>query len=203
MLFDISNLPQAGADLDTPVTPPSFAWEGGSTVRCGGFRLRARFRPTRHGWELTGSFSGAVELECTRCLGPVEQALDAPFRLLVVPAPREGDAREGTEGPTFEPLAEDDPMAVDIYPLPGQTLDLAAVIQEQIDLALPLRILCRDDCLGLCNRCGADLNRGRCDCPAIVDERWGGLIGLKAKLQSNAQPNLRSTKRDRHDPGRK
>ncbi len=43
-------------------------------------------------------------------------------------------------------------------------VDLQELVMEQIFLSLPMRLLCREDCLGLCSECGANLNRKKCDC---------------------------------------
>lgn len=189
MLFDISNLPLEGATLDSSVEVPSFPWDGGGVVRCGQFRLTGRFARCRHGWEWVGHFGGQVEAECTRCLAPVAKELDVQFRLLVVPKPTEGRGE-----PVFESLDEDDPEAVDLICLEGSTLDFKSVLIEQIDLALPYRVLCQEKCLGLCPHCGTDLNSGPCSCDKPADERWIGLAELKEKFDS-----MRGNKK----PGRK
>ena len=48
------------------------------------------------------------------------------------------------------------------YPLAGDEADLEVPLRDAVLLALPLRPLCRPDCLGLCGVCGADLNTGSC-----------------------------------------
>jgi uncharacterized protein len=59
---------------------------------------------------------------------------------------------------------------------PGDEDDYAVVEPGDIDLEPPL---CRDDCKGLCARCGGDRNLGECSCPeAEVDPRWAGLEGF-------------------------
>lgn len=182
MLFDISNLPLGGATFETPVVVPSFPWDGGGTVRCEGFRLGGRFTASRFGWELLGNFDGRVEVECNRCLAAVELGLADSFRLLVVP-----QLAEGRDRPVFEVAGDDNPEAVDLFCLEGATLDLESVLKEQIDLALPYRVLCREDCRGLCQNCGANLNLDTCRCEKPVDERWIGLADLKLKFESKRE----------------
>jgi uncharacterized protein len=63
-----------------------------------------------------------------------------------------------------DPEAADDP---DFYALPPRatSVDVSAVVREELALAVPTHLLlCRDDCAGLCPRCGADLNAGPCAC---------------------------------------
>jgi hypothetical protein len=51
------------------------------------------------------------------------------------------------------------------YPQDAVEIDLSEQIWESLVLSLPDQVLCRDDCAGLCPRCGADLNLGDCGCP--------------------------------------
>ncbi len=63
--------------------------------------------------------------------------------------------------------------------LAGGDLDVATWAVDAIVLAIPLKILCRQDCAGLCPSCGVDLNQATCACPAPErDDRWGPLRGL-------------------------
>ncbi len=55
-------------------------------------------------------------------------------------------------------------------------LDIAELTSEDIYLALPGKILCREDCKGICTKCGADLNEGSCNCKKDIDPRWEGLF---------------------------
>jgi uncharacterized protein len=93
-----------------------------------------------------GDLHGVVRGECRRCLTPVIDEVD-------------------------DPEAADDP---DFYPLPERAaaVDLGAVVREELALAAHAHLLlCRDDCAGLCPKCGADLNAGPCAChpPAEPD----------------------------------
>ena len=46
----------------------------------------------------------------------------------------------------------------------GEKIDLKYTIQEQVVMGFPIRALCKQDCKGLCPKCGADLNEDLCDC---------------------------------------
>ncbi len=56
-------------------------------------------------------------------------------------------------------------------------LDIEELTSEDIYLALPGKILCKEDCKGVCATCGADLNEGPCGCKKEIDPRWAGLFG--------------------------
>ena len=63
----------------------------------------------------------------------------------------------------------------------GDTIDVTEVVRQHVLLALPLAPLCRDDCPGLCPRCGADLNDGPCGCDSReVDPRLDALRRWRA-----------------------
>lgn len=185
MLLDINHLPREGATLDTVIPVPVFPWEGGGEVRCEPFALTGRLRPTRFGWELLAQMRGQVWVPCTRCLVEFELPVEKSFRLVIAPPP---GASEG--GLTFATMDDDDPEAVDLYPLPGTKVDLADLVREQIDLALPVRTLCKESCRGLCPHCGVDRNTNSCGCAQQLDERWGNLAELKQRLEQK--------QRDRH-----
>lgn len=57
-------------------------------------------------------------------------------------------------------------------------LDLDELIEEEVQLFLPSKMLCRDDCKGLCTKCGKNLNLGKCDCKSDVDPRMELLLQL-------------------------
>ncbi len=68
-------------------------------------------------------------------------------------------------GPTAEAGHEDLRSADFLTPLePGDVLDVTEVVRQHLVLALPIAPRCREDCRGLCPRCGADRNTGACHC---------------------------------------
>ncbi len=112
-------------------------------------------------------------LACTRCLAPVVQAVASDVDVVVVvqPAlPTVGEVRlqEGDLGV----LSVDDPR-----------LDTQPILLEQLQLGIPMSVLCRPDCKGLCPRCGADRNLTPDCCQGeAVDPRWAALLDLETKL---------------------
>ncbi len=60
----------------------------------------------------------------------------------------------------------------------NQLLDLDALVNEEISLSLPSKMLCNDDCKGLCPKCGTNLNVKKCDCKSDVDPRMAALLQL-------------------------
>ena len=62
--------------------------------------------------------------------------------------------------------------------IPSMRLNLDELVEEDVNLALPTKYLCKDDCKGLCSSCGKNLNNGQCDCKAPIDPRMEALLQL-------------------------
>jgi uncharacterized protein len=73
---------------------------------------------------------------------------------------RAADGIEDSEHQEVELSAED----MGIVYFQGEKINLKDTIQEQVVMEFPLRALCKQDCKGLCPKCGADLNEDLCDC---------------------------------------
>lgn len=60
----------------------------------------------------------------------------------------------------------------------NRVLDLEEIVNEEVSLSLPTKILCKEDCKGLCAQCGTNLNVNKCDCKKDVDPRLETLLQL-------------------------
>jgi len=128
---------------------------------------------TRKGQEvrLRGEIRTEVELLCDRCLAPQRAPLAVEFDTSFVPQEVEAVKSENVELQAAD-------LVVSAYE--GDAVDLDELVREQILLALPSRHLCREDCKGLCQKCGAELNAGGCACEqGETDPRWAALADLK------------------------
>jgi len=114
-----------------------------------------------------GKIACTVTRPCDRCLADVSLPLEIAFDLLYAPA----DISHSKAGEVE--LGEED---LDLALFEKDQIDLDALVLEQIELHLPIRVLCQEACRGLCSQCGVDWNTERCDCPPIVDPRWESLL---------------------------
>lgn len=115
-----------------------------------------------HGVHLTGQLEATLRLECRRCLNEVPTDVQVELDLLFDPEREE----EGAEG---------------VYPYEsnGRRLDLKPALREQLLLEVPGYPICREQCAGLCPKCGIDLNEDECDCTLREpDPRWDALREL-------------------------
>jgi uncharacterized protein len=125
---------QQAAPLDVGVT----AELAGSEIRIRG-RLKTRLRA-----------------QCDRCLAPIEIPLDRDFD--VIYRPDSNFARERDE----EIEVPKDELEVGFFS--GDGVELNEILAEQVILSVPMKVVCREDCKGLCPVCGGDRNRVACRC---------------------------------------
>lgn len=123
---------------------------------------------------VSGHVETRVQVECDRCLKPVELPVSADFALEYITGVE-------YESSSAAALSEEE-MSVSVFD--GEAIDVDEIVKEQILLAVPARMLCREDCKGICPECGIDLNTGQCNCAAEeVDPRWAALQSLKGDKQ--------------------
>jgi uncharacterized protein len=135
----------------------------------GPLRLVGGAIKTSAGVEINGRLTGSVEIACDRCLEPVEWPLDVELDLEFAP-------KQQLEGGANLELRAGD-MKLDA--IEGSALDLADIAREQILLDLPQQFFCSEDCKGLCEKCGTNLNLKDCECEnEEIDPRWAALKNL-------------------------
>ena len=154
--------------------------------------VKGRVDRVGHNFRLRGSLHCTIERLCDRCLAEVSLPLDIHFDLLYAPA-------EEIENRTGEvELGEKD---LDLSVFQHDQIDLDALVVEQIELQVPIRLLCREECRGLCSQCGADWNVERCSCPPPIDPRWESLMGAHPVDSADEDPAERgSTPKGRRKP---
>lgn len=111
---------------------------------------------------------------CDRCLEPFPLQLHLDYReAFVLPEAARPDAGSaGGEG-------------VRQVPLEGKVIDLTEGLRQNIVMALPMKLVCREDCRGLCPRCGGNLNEGDCGCRVEkTDSRLEALRPLLERLEA-------------------
>lgn len=128
---------------------------------------------------LDGRLSAPVELECSRCLGRYRHALCEGFRLVLEPAgDRVPSDPEGAAALARDGLCLSDELEAGWFQ--GKQIDLGALAVEVGSVALPVKPLCKEDCAGLCQHCGADLSAGECNCAqTIPGSPFAVLAGLR------------------------
>ena len=98
---------------------------------------------------IKGRLAITLESNCARCLEPLTQKVKREFDLLYRP--------QGADAGRDEMSVTDAEAEISYYEGEGILLD--DVIREQVLLAVPLKVTCREDCKGLCPHCGKNLNQ--------------------------------------------
>jgi uncharacterized protein len=121
-----------------------------------------RFSRTSRGILVQGHLQTCLQAECNRCLSEALVPLEVSLEEMYVYPPEPG----------CEFTVDDTGV-----------LDLAPLLREETILEIPLGVLCKPDCAGLCPDCGHNLNDGPCECDRdAIDPRLAALRALKDKL---------------------
>jgi len=124
-----------------------------------------------------GDFMAKHTVRCDRCADPFWLETEPEIELMILRNPTRGD----------EPEDQDDTWVIHQRSGP---VDLDESLLEAILLAEPQKILCREDCQGLCPRCGTNWNERRCDCSTEeIDSRWAVLEKLKLEDPDEDPPH--------------
>jgi uncharacterized protein len=124
-----------------------------------------------------GTARFTADLTCSRCVEPYPFAHTSSFHVRFRPRPEApGEGEEEVE------ITNAEELDVEFYG--EREIPLRDLALEQVQLSIPMKPLCDDDCLGLCAVCGANRARERCLCQTTaVDERWEALQGLRDQLK--------------------
>ena len=161
--FDLRSLETQAARVDGALAGDDPVWLEGDARPVGSVQVTGRLSSAgSERFYFSGHLSGVARDTCRRFLVDVETPVAQDVHVLF--------AESGGED-------EDDP---DVYPIDAREhdLDLRPAIREEWLLAVPALVVCKDDCKGLCPKCGADLNAGACGCAQVRDPRWDALRSL-------------------------
>ena len=159
--FDIRSLESKAAQVDGLLAPDDPIWREDDPRPAAPIRVTGRLSTAGEGrFYFSGRVEGTLAGDCRRCLAAASRDVRDDVQFLF--------AEDGDEA--------EDP---DIFPVDARAaeVDLRPAVREHWLLAAPNFLLCREECAGLCPRCGADLNQGACACPPAADSRWDALRG--------------------------
>jgi uncharacterized protein len=180
----IDDIPEEGLDLEASEADPWFneivkdalgdAFDGDTAS--------VKVRIDRVGGNV--NLDGAVELTshptCDRCCTRYEFRESFPLHAVLAPL-YENRRQKELAGQEEIGLVKED---LDFQFYEGDRFDLGEVIREQMVLDEPMKHLCSEDCKGLCQKCGKNLNEGTCGC---AEERAGGGFAVLKDISVNPQ----------------
>ena len=113
---------------------------------------------------MTGSIETTIHGTCDRCASDFDREINFPIDVVLV-----------TE------LSNEENEDEWVFPLEGDSADLDDIVRTVFVLNLDSKLLCDEDCKGLCHRCGKNLNGGPCSCQKELDPRFAALKQLLEK----------------------
>lgn len=119
--------------------------------------------------QINGEGSVTLLIPCGRCLSDVPEEIVFAFE-------REVDMKQSEEE-RIKDLDESNYIT-------GGNLDVEQLVYNEILINWPLRVLCKDDCKGICSHCGKNLNQGPCDCKVEnLDPRMAVISDIFSKFK--------------------
>jgi uncharacterized protein len=164
MEIRISGLSDGEYPVEFEVTPQQIGLED----FVGTVRLSGTLRKSSHQFFLNGTVSGTMHRLCDRCLAEVERRITVPINIYYIV---EGDLDD----------ADSDGGEVEVRSIHAEqhSIIVDEDVRQTLTIEVPIKILCKETCRGLCPNCGADLNEGDCACDTQeIDPRWGKLADL-------------------------
>ena len=113
---------------------------------------------------MTGEITTCIHGTCDRCADHFDREINLPINVVLV-----------TE------MANEENEDEWVFPLEGDSADLDDIVRTVFVLNLDSKLLCKEDCKGMCHRCGKNLNDGPCNCQKELDPRFAALKQLLEK----------------------
>lgn len=170
MFVDLEQLSMRPTAVRTFFEPEAIQLESGNAKLAGAVEVDLTLKAEATGVRISGAIMAPLVIECVRCLKSCEisLAVDTDVEFLT-------EEEFGTER---ERELRGDEMDADV--LTGGSIDILALVREQILLSMPERFVCGPECRGICEKCGADLNLLDCECDrSEIDARWAPLLKIK------------------------
>ena len=169
MFLDIRELAVRKARIHKHYPPGTIDFHTEDFRQIEPLELRATAELLEEQIRIYGEIHTRLEMNCARCLEPVTEEIHREFDLLYRPLK--------TVGKEIVRL-NDDEAEVGFYD--GDGIFVADIIAEQVNLAIPMKAICRSDCRGLCPHCGVNMNHEECHCQThSTDPRLAPLARVK------------------------
>lgn len=170
MIIDLTQIQQSEIVFDEILQPSEIELDEEETELVEAVKIKGTLRKGIVQTDIDGEIKAKIETNCSRCFQKVKSDLNFPFTAAFITE----------EHYTKENETEIRQSDLDVSIYDGEKIDLKEIAREQILLNLPTQILCRADCKGLCEKCGANLNEAACGCEKKeIDPRWSALKNLK------------------------
>ena len=191
MHVDLSQLEEGTTTIDFVDPPESYTVKNPALQFVRPIAIHILITKAGNHLIISGNATTLMQSTCSRCLEPIEYPLNTEFTTELRPLPANitepvaGSNKKKTKKYELED-SEPEEQEIGEGDVTYYTSELFALSEETrqyLELSIPMQPLCKEDCLGLCPRCGANLNKGKCSCPLIEQDH--PFAGLKQKIKIN------------------
>ncbi len=174
LVVDLAKIPARGLRLETEIGPAELALpEDEQLSITAPVNVCGRLTKVMEQVYFHGSIRGTVVAPCSRCLEMVDDGFDVEVRGVFLPVGSNRVSSDADQGVVTDDL--------DVYIHDGLRINLYPLVRDQVVMAFPVQTLCREDCAGLCQACGVNLNEQPCTCQVESgDPRFAVLKHLRS-----------------------
>lgn len=173
MRLEVEKLPPVFS-LARTFTPEELNWDDAEIALAAPLEVAGTIKRQGTSLHLAGNLHTSLKVACDRCLQLAQVAVKTKFEETLRPLDASG---QHATNQAEELRAED--LQTDFYD--GLTLDLGEFLRAEVLLNVPVQVLCRTNCAGLCPHCGANRNTTACACTGkTTDPRWDALKKLRS-----------------------
>jgi uncharacterized protein len=170
MFLDVNELAIHKVRINKDFAPGTIDFHSKDFKQLEPLEVRATAELIEEQIRVSGTMHTRLEMVCARCLEEVSEEVSREFDLYY------RSAKDELRGEEIR-LKDDD---TEIGFFQGEGIFLTDILAEQVLLAIPVKVICRSDCRGLCPQCGVNLNGEDCRCEArSSDPRMAPLARLK------------------------
>ena len=155
MKIIVSKIPEEGIEVHRSENAESLDISPSDLILNNDVRIDAIISREGEGFFIDGTIKTDLRLICSRCAEEFLFNVDTSFHCHEEPV-------NNANSDIDLSLRKRD-MDIDHYA--GEEVDISRLFREQVMLAIPMHPLCKPDCLGLCPKCGQNLNIKKCSCP--------------------------------------
>ena len=170
MVLRVSDLPEDGVHIETLEEPEWLVnlpelWSEDSGIKpISKIGIDLHVKKVLKEVSVIGNVQLSVQSPCSRCVEPVKIELNPQIGLVLSPGNKIGEEDISLEHETYQ----------------GDEIDLSNYIREQVAISLPVKVVCSEECKGLCTTCGTNQNKECCECDKDqIDPRFAILKGIK------------------------
>lgn len=172
MILDLTKLDSPQIEFDLEIEAEKLGLDLDYVELLQPVKFEGLFKSKEFWSVVEGDIASKLKVSCGRCLEPIPYEVDFSFENAFI------KAEDFTEERETDLSVEN----LEVSIIDSDEINLNEIAGEQISIELNKSIVCKEDCKGLCQKCGANLNDKYCECDKDTgDSRWSALSDIKIK----------------------